>query len=1008
MFPAPSLNRGIESAGFFASMASGEAEATLRRGCPGRSASASGLLGRCRPHQAAYGASPPHGASMRSSSTRSAVSPEYITTPDGRCGAGRIGGQSTPHDPHHFQSGTMSAGSMAVTQRGTAPNVPWDLVTDSGASTPGAKASSVAFNSKEGYRDIATLSDGGGCGALSVMRRDMEEPVDEKFAGHLMHFQESNNGAVEEAVRTLETKVTSLVGAQPMLDWKVSELSSSVKGIQEELERQTQRGDALESRLHRWSQTMHNELPDFRRQHRPTSGTSYFTPASMGGSAAVAAADDPDLHQRLPWTWCSLQQQLDDGLEQVRQEVGVLVADAVATRIQVAGAWEQESAGAWQQESASMHARLDDLAGMQSQGFHDFSERASQVEGAMADVRRTLKSLQEDLFTMATIFGGSKALTRAEVEEIFEQFFDMAWLDRSSALKKSVLDEGRLLEPVQELARSLASLEDRTAGAAHVIGNLREETAGRHQRLEVLATTAERSCERIHAMEQKHDSLHEVVHQMRIGARADDGKDCFTPANSSWGEEALGSAHHGLLEHKKSTEQNAASITGQQSEELPSLASHSGATSFHDQMGRGLDKTIRSEVNVHVTPGQRHKTAGDQPRMELANLVSAMHALGDEFRRESAAMWCALGELADIVGVDSARFVPSPGVSSVDCTAMGDAQSPGSALQHKAVAGGRCNNSNETSNEIARLSFVLSRLRARLDESDQTLRKLHATSGVPSRSELSQQAANVNATAAAVPTGNLECQFTDSVTFALSTAMSTEQLASACAGGSSGSSEHKKALEGELQSAASVTNAPTALIGSPRGFSPLPTDATEHIEVVGGQRRRLGQRDSVYTLPQSDSDEVAESVATTSTVSCTPFRSPSKTRGREATLLESSEACHSWQRHSLDRAFGGGVRDVASQRASSPAGCSANASDCGLWDRIASVVATHGSSTTSKGYLRPELNDGEMAGQSSCNTPPRIMRSFGQLRTDIDAGDMADQVRQAAEHAEQGSGEDSR
>merc|ERR1719362_469207 len=99
----------------------------------------------------------------------------------------------------------------------------------------------------------------------------------------------------------------------------------------------------------------------------------------------------------------------------MRHEVGELVANAVAARMQVAGAWEQES--------SSIHARLEDLTGMQRQGFHEVSERASQMEGALAEVRRTLKSLQEDLFTMATIFGGSKTLTRAEVEEIFEQFF---------------------------------------------------------------------------------------------------------------------------------------------------------------------------------------------------------------------------------------------------------------------------------------------------------------------------------------------------------------------------------------------------------------------------------------------------------------------------------------------------------------------------------------------------------------------------------------------------------
>ncbi|CAE7239118.1 HERC1 [Symbiodinium natans] len=74
---------------------------------------------------------------------------------------------------------------------------------------------------------------------------------------------------MEVVVTSLEEKVARVISTQPTMEWRLAELSASVKGLQEQLETQACRTDAAEARLQRWKASLETEMKNLAAAEAP-------------------------------------------------------------------------------------------------------------------------------------------------------------------------------------------------------------------------------------------------------------------------------------------------------------------------------------------------------------------------------------------------------------------------------------------------------------------------------------------------------------------------------------------------------------------------------------------------------------------------------------------------------------------------------------------------------------------------------------------------------------------
>ncbi|CAE8632752.1 unnamed protein product, partial [Polarella glacialis] len=72
---------------------------------------------------------------------------------------------------------------------------------------------------------------------MGIVRKELAE-LDERLSRHLLRLQQQNERVLEVVVQSLEGKVAEVMSKQPMTEWRLSELTASLKGLQEQMELQ--------------------------------------------------------------------------------------------------------------------------------------------------------------------------------------------------------------------------------------------------------------------------------------------------------------------------------------------------------------------------------------------------------------------------------------------------------------------------------------------------------------------------------------------------------------------------------------------------------------------------------------------------------------------------------------------------------------------------------------------------------------------------------------------------
>jgi len=97
---------------------------------------------------------------------------------------------------------------------------------------------------------------------LGLLRRELAE-LDERLSRQLLRLQSQTDRVMEVFVTSLEGKVAQVMSKQPLTEWKLAELGSNIKGLQEQLEMQARRGDAADARLQRFTTSVQSQLRKF-------------------------------------------------------------------------------------------------------------------------------------------------------------------------------------------------------------------------------------------------------------------------------------------------------------------------------------------------------------------------------------------------------------------------------------------------------------------------------------------------------------------------------------------------------------------------------------------------------------------------------------------------------------------------------------------------------------------------------------------------------------------------
>lgn len=335
---------------------------------------------------------------------------------------------------------------------------------------------------------------------LALARLEIED-LEHRLARQMIRLQDQSDRLINSVLSAVEKKLTEIAERQPLLDWRVTELSASLKAMHEEMERQVGRNDAWEVKHQKWQQVWEAEHQDLygelklglsgletkinRRLSQlpigagleralgghPLAESLQRSPrqgfGTSSGSESPRRLEVPlsprAISPRRPVRQTSLEDStlmralLEEQLEARRAE---LVAEVVAELLPAAVDVSRASALAWSVPEAVKEALPrclpaavsqaveTSLAGLLPQSFHRLA--AEWAAGLPTQVAAALPPLLPELVT--------KLLP--EVVKLPETLHKAA-LDR--ALEEGMKEEGPLRVELSKLAREVSASEARAA-----------------------------------------------------------------------------------------------------------------------------------------------------------------------------------------------------------------------------------------------------------------------------------------------------------------------------------------------------------------------------------------------------------------------------------------------------------------------------------------------------------------------------------------------------------------
>mmetsp|Transcript_104984 Transcript_104984/g.338544 ORF Transcript_104984/g.338544 Transcript_104984/m.338544 type:complete len:857 (+) Transcript_104984:99-2669(+) len=383
----------------------------------------------------------------------------------------------------------------------------------------------------------AVLGRGAACprcdeGPPVPMRRELQS-LEDKLTRQLVRLQGQSERFMEIMLHPLEEKVTGLEGKQKGFDAQLAELGGGVGGLQDALQMQVRRAEALESRLCKWRQMLEEEI---RAGHAELK-------EELAGLGMVRLRD------------VATRQELVDVADLLKRELRKLVAEvappsgAAATRLELAelaGSLRRELAavegaaaggvvGGAQQElahaaesvrrelrllaeetarcdssaSAGMIWELEKSGEVQRRGLAELAERTARAEREVEETRRELNRMREDIGQLKGrgLFG-AELCTRAEVEHIAEQAcVANAFKERGRGAGTDAPHQ----VPSGDLGSAVRDLEARSAANAANMEQLMSDAAACWQQTETLGVVVETANMRLDAVEERQRCLRAEV-----------------------------------------------------------------------------------------------------------------------------------------------------------------------------------------------------------------------------------------------------------------------------------------------------------------------------------------------------------------------------------------------------------------------------------------------------------------------------------------------------------------
>lgn len=494
-----------------------------------------------------------------------------------------------------------------------------------------------------------------------AMQRELDA-VEDKLTRQVMHLQEQSERLVDVMMQPLEAKVAAFEAKQPILDVHLAELSGGFKGMQEAVDAQTRRVDAMETRFRRWRKLLeddahakHLEVKQdvIRSRQDFVSKQDLYDVVdllkeelkSMVNKALSAEGDLPATRQELVDVAESLQQQLG-AVEQLalggsaEREI-TQVAESLRRELKLLA---EKKAEGEETLSAPLLQELDKMAEKQRRSVADLTERVVRSEHFREDVQLDMKHFREELSGLKSRELGLEAVSRQDAERIAEQVFERTWDERAHLLTRP-----SMRVPFRSSRSSPRSvIEEETFDEATTnVDRLVEDVADSDQRTRTLAVMLDAATMRLDVLEERQTNL-----RQEVGA----------------------SELHGRLERTWQAVEEEASMRRKSDRQLEELGRRVQAL----EQGASAEVRLWQPSWAAESAGGRTTSGSQGPQgryaEEAADLgMSASLATveeepptaeiveGPDFRSEIAAVWRAIAELAELHAVDGSMRDPSAG-----------------------------------------------------------------------------------------------------------------------------------------------------------------------------------------------------------------------------------------------------------------------------------------------------------------------------------------------------------
>lgn len=189
-------------------------------------------------------------------------------------------------------------------------------------------------------------------------------------------IMEQTNRMVDAVLPALEAKVHTLEQQMPMLDWRLSEFSASMKGLQGELEAQIQQSAITDARQQKWKKLFDEELRTRHAEHKRDIANlatmirhepGHPQLLGPGGTTRGGGGDGAELVTRV---------QLLDVTNLLRDELRKMVAQATGTR---------NGKESLRQE---VHTAVDVVRATAQREVLELTERVAHSEQALGNLQR--------------------------------------------------------------------------------------------------------------------------------------------------------------------------------------------------------------------------------------------------------------------------------------------------------------------------------------------------------------------------------------------------------------------------------------------------------------------------------------------------------------------------------------------------------------------------------------------------------------------------------------------